>query len=283
MKIVFVSSEFPLNHDQSTGGIGTYLLNITEGLTNLGHKVFVLTKWQGRKANYKKIKVVYVDWGQKFINLARKILPFSFYQRVLNFLEYPIFFSFGVFLRLKELERKEMIDIIEVNDFGGELFFYLLLKKKRPPVVLKLHTPSFIIRKFNDEPYNLFYRIMKFLEVFCLKKADSLYSPTKSLAKIIEKEIKKPVKTVITHPFRSPYYFSNIKRKDNLVLYVGKLQPKKGIFLLVEAIPYVLEKLPKTLFYFVGPDTLQNGVSVRRLLKEKIENLRALKNVRFID
>ncbi|MCM8787208.1 MAG: glycosyltransferase family 4 protein [Candidatus Omnitrophica bacterium] len=282
MKILFVSSEFPLNKNEATGGIGTYLLNITEGLTNLGHEVIVLTTRKEKKADYRNIRLIYVNWGEKFIKTARKILSFSFFQRFLNFLEYPLFFNFGSFLKIEKIVKKEKIDIIEGNDFGGELFFYLLLRRKGPPVVLVLHTPSFVIQKYNNEPNNLFYRIMKFLEVFCLKKADSLYSPSKSLAKIISKEIKRPVKTIIPHPFKPLYNFSNIKRKNNLILYVGKLQAKKGVFLLIEAIPRILKKFPKTLFYFAGPDTLQNGVSVKSLMIKRIKELGIFKSVIFL-
>lgn len=281
MRIVFISSEFTADKNEPTGGIGTYLLNITEGLVNLGHEMIVITLKKHKKTSDKKIKIVYVDWGKKFINWGRKILPFSLCQRILNFLEYPIFFSIGAFLKINEIEKKEKIDIIEGNDFGGELFFYLLFRKRRPPVVLRLHTPSFIIQRFNTEPRNLFYKILKFIETYCLKTADSLYSPTKSLAKIISQETNRRVNKIIPYPFRSTYFFKNIKRKQNLVLYVGKLQPKKGVVVLVKAIPGVVKKFPETLFLFVGPDTIWNGKSVKKVLQEICQKNNVSENTIF--
>lgn len=266
MNILFVSSEFPLSDNQATGGIGTYLLNITHGLVKQGHDVTVVTK--GSELNkYKNIDVVYCNFGVNLIQKIKRLLPFSILKSILNFIEYPLLFSIESSLKINQITKKQNIDIIEGSDFGGELFFYLLLNRKRKPVVLRLHTPAYLIQKFNQEPLTLFYRIIKMLEFFCLKKADSLYSPSNSLALLVAKDIKRPVNKIIPYPFKPLNLSGDIKREQHMVLYVGKLQPKKGVFILAEAMPEVCEVFPQVRFLFVGPDTTVNGKSTRKELK----------------
>lgn len=278
LNILFVSSEFPLSKSQNTGGIGTYLLNLSEGLVKKGHQVTIITKDRG-KYQYNNLKVVPIN--SSGINCLKKALKFKLALRILNFFEYPLFFSLGAYFKIRELEQKIDLDLIEGSDFGGELFFYFLLAKKRLPVVLRLHTPSFVIQKYNNENPNLFYKIMKFLEIYCLKKADSLYSPTESLAKIISAIVKRKVDKIIPYPFKPIYSFSKVKRKDNIILFVGKIQPKKGVFTLIKTISEILKKIPDIKLYFAGPDTLQNGKSVKLILREASDKLGISDSIKF--
>ncbi len=282
MNIVFVSSEFPDSLYAPTGGIGTYAQNLVTGLTKFGHKVFLITNSpKNTKYISKNIKVINANIYEKYFRKLKNKLPFSIIKRLLNFIEYPLLFNLGVCLALAKLTKRSRIDIIEGNDFGGELFLFLLLIRKRPPVVIRLHTPSFIIQIYNNEPVNLFYKLMKLLEIYVLKQANSLYSPTINLNQLVTREIKKSTSIVIPYPFKS-LYRSNKTRLNNMVLYVGKLQSKKGIFNLVSAVPRVIKKVPGTKFYFVGPDTLSGGVSVKSLLIDKCLKRKIINNVHFL-
>lgn len=278
MNILLVSSEFPLSDNQATGGIGTYLLNLTKGLINQGHKVTVITKGYGVN-KHKGVNVIFCNFGMTFIERVKKTLSLPLFKRFLNFIEYPILFSLESFIKINQLSKRQKIDIIEGNDFGGELFFYLLFNPNSIPVVLRLHTPSFVIKNFNNESLTLFYRLMKLFEIFCLKRANSLYSPSKSLARVISKEIGKPVQIIIPYPFKPLFTTKKIKRNRNLILYAGKLQVKKGVFHLIEAVPKVIYRFPKTKFMFVGPDTLFQGKSVRNMLIDYTLKNKLTKNV----
>lgn len=274
MKIIFVSAEYPIFPNQATGGIGTYLSILATALARKGYKITVITRGKSKK-KFKNLTIIPVTLGIKKIQVLKKTFNFKIIHRLLNFIEYPILFSIGVYQILKKLKD---IDIIEGNDFAGELFFYLLLTRKRPVVVLRLHTPSFVIQKYNQEPKTLFYQVLGFLEKYCIRKANSLYSPSKDLARIIKKETNKKTDKIIPYPFKLLKKV-RIKRQSNLVLYVGKLQRKKGVFTLLKAIPYVLKKYPQTRFLFVGPDTLDQGKSVKNELINKVKQLKIEKSV----
>jgi glycosyltransferase involved in cell wall biosynthesis len=50
--------------------------------------------------------------------------------------------------------------------------------------------------------------------------------------------------------------------EKNMVLFVGRLEPRKGIDVLVQAIPAVIEKVPEARFCIVGRDTFVNDDDV---------------------
>ena len=156
MNILFVSSEFPLSDNQATGGIGTYLLNLSNGLINQGHKVTVITKGYGIN-KHKNVNVILCNFGVAFLERVKRIFSLPLLNHLVNFVQYPVLFSLESYIKINQLSKKQKIDIIEGNDFGGELFFNLLFRNNKLPVVLRLHTPSFIIQRFNNEPVNLFY------------------------------------------------------------------------------------------------------------------------------
>lgn len=281
MTIILVSSEFPFSREDATGGIGTYLVNLSSVLSEQGHKVIIITSKVG-KFRYKKIEVICCSLGDKTINRLKKTFPFMFIKRLLNFIQYPLLFSLGTYLKIREINRKTKIDIIEGSDFGGELFFHLLLNNvHKPPVVIRLHTPSFVIQRYNDEPLTLFYRAVKFLEIFCLKTADGLYSPSKSLASIVSQAVGRKVTKVIPYPF-APSLETRRNTKANIILYVGKLQPKKGVFLLIESIPLILKAHPSIKFIFAGPDTLFEGRSVKKMMVNILKKTNCIKSVSFL-
>lgn len=256
MNIVFLSSEFPINRNAATGGIGTYLVNLTEELTDKGHRIIVITRKKENKHKYKKIKVITVDCD---VGLSKKI-------------QYPFIFSLKAAKILFKIQNKEKIDVIEGNDFGGELFFYLLLHHfKKIPVIIRLHTPYFVIHKFNKEKVNLFLKVIGFMEKFSIKMATAVYSPTKNLAKIISNDTGVKVGAIIPYPFPVNKMSTNAVNIQNLlILYVGKLQIKKGVFVLLDALKNLKKTFSKIQCHFVGPDTLYNQQSVKKLMQAKI-------------
>lgn len=285
MNIVFVCSEYPYHENQPTGGFGRYVEIIIKGLAAFNHKVTVLCRVE------KKLPVINRDGativplvviGTPLLKLLVKLFPVRLSYRLVSFLEYPLLWSLTVWLTLKQLDSKKKIDIIEGGDFGAELFFYLLLEKNKPVTIVKLHTPTFVIRQFNNEPKTIFHFFMEPMERFCLHKATALNSPSKSLAKIVSKDIKRPVSVIIPYPVRKKKLKFKRKRKPYLSLYVGKFQHKKGIFFLLKAIPFIIKSIPQARFIFVGPDTIWQGRSTQKLMKDYIAEKNIEKNVTIL-
>ncbi len=266
MNILFVCAEYPFE-GQATGGFGRYVETIAEVLAEKKQNVTVLCK-SSKETNIffeQGVRIFPIQpVGHELVARMKKLNFIPFVGRLSHFLDFPILWSFSVFLKLERLEEKEIIDVIEGGDFGAELFFYLLLRRSHTKTVIKLHTPSFIIQKYNDAKKDkLFYTLMNFLELFCLKRVHRAYSPTRELAREVSKRIGIQVQDIIPYPIKEKNKGMEIKHVSNTVLYVGKLQVKKGVFVLLDAIRMVLQKNPKTTLLLIGPDTRVNGKSTK--------------------
>lgn len=268
MNIIFVSSEYPQTPISKTGGIGTYLQNLIYGLTKKNHKVFLVTR--GNIQTNGKFILIKCNWGMRLENAFAK-LNIKILQRFIKFLSYPVLFQIESFLKVRKIVNNNRIDIIEGNDFGGELILFKFLTKEIP-IVIRLHTPLFVIQKFNEEKDNLFYKIVRFFELRSLNNADYMYSPTKSLKNIINKYTNKKNIKVIPYPFSSLIKNPADIHRKKIILYVGKLQNKKGVFTLLKAIPRVIRKFKKANFIFIGPDTFENGKSIKEKMVSYIQN-----------
>ena len=283
MHIIFACSEYP-HEGRPTGGFGTYVYNLTKVLLETGHRVSIICRGEKKEVVVNNNLAVYVlapmpSGLPKFITL----LSVKLIKRFFYFLDYPLFFSWAIYDCLLHEPELANVDIIEGGDFGGELFFTLIFKSKFPsPIVIKLHTPSFLIRKYNEAGNNIFYFCMEAIEKFCMKKADALYSPTRSLAAITSRYIHRPIKEIIPYPQISTKQSNNLKKMKQMLLYVGKFQSKKGVFVLAKALPAVLKLYPKAKLYMIGPDTFEENVSIKKLLIHKLQKNRTLRAVTFI-
>ena len=200
MHVVFVCAEYSID-GRPTGGFGTYIDHISRSLVAAGTQVTIICDGDRNRIFTSKLLTVIVlpPVGYSFAKFLHTI-PFKPLTRLVRFLQYPLGFSLAV---TKELLRasNESIDVIEGGDFGSELLFYLLFRKNNyPPVIIKLHTPSFMIRKYNREKNSLFYKILEKTERISLLRANSVYSPTHVLAQIVEKKIGRKISEGIPYP-----------------------------------------------------------------------------------
>ena len=96
---------------------------------------------------------------------------------------------------MKELE--DTVDIFEVADWGGEAIYYLSERKK--PVIIKLHTPFSIWKKYNQVKVDDVWKLREIYENASLNLADALYSCSNSLAQKIQTEYKVDNKIEVIH------------------------------------------------------------------------------------
>lgn len=278
MHVIFVCAEFPIR-GRATGGFGSYVDSISRALVANGAHVSIICHGKRRE----KI----IDANRKIIVLAEMSglrHDISIFSRIISFINYPLYFSFQAAKELHAISRREKVDIIEGGDFGAELFFYLIYSiAKKPRVIIKLHTPSFVIRINNEEPLNFFYRVLEQIEKMVIQRAHHVYSPTNALAQLVAKQYKVHVSAVIPYPTKNIFKNKSNVRQSNIVLYVGKLQKKKGVFDLVESIPLILKKNPRSKFVFIGPDTYSNSKSVKYSLAKRIRQLNVESSVDFIE
>jgi hypothetical protein len=121
--------------------------------------------------------------------------------------------------------------------------------------------------------------------------ADAITSPSRDLAEYIANDLNYPLDkiTLIPNPIDavkfSPDGPKALEADNQLkVLFVGRLEGRKGINYLVRAIPDVVQAVPEAHFYIIGDDTktAAHQTSVLAELKRFIASARCQKNVTFI-
>lgn len=285
MHAVFICAEYPYK-GRPTGGFGTYVNNLSHELVKIGTKITIICQGE--------TPATVVDNGRKIIvvssplySLSQKVKrePRGMLARLAAFIHYPLGFSVSAAHAIYKLQQRSEIQIIEGGDFGAETFVTQILRHLRminTKIVIKLHTPSFMIRKFNDEELTLFYWVMEKLERWCLAQADRIYTPTEALRKIAQSEYDMSAFPVIPYAADNLLVGRPLRRMGRQILYVGKIQQKKGVEDFLAAAALLIKKFRNIQFMLVGPDTTRNGVSVTQMLKLQIAENQIDAQVKFI-
>lgn len=254
MRIAYISYEHPLGI--SGGGIGTYIGQISRLMALMGHDVEVFSGTLAAPSTFT------VDGY--ILNLITADSMAMFREAVV-----PVFSA---------KHEVQAFELIESPEYGADA---LEIKKKYRdlPLTVKLHTPSFLINELNDYHSRMIDRFRfiagglrkgkiakaywrynqdKDKEYELFKLAESVTSPSQSLAKLISKKWNdhKAI-AVIPYPFDCRRELLEIPVKPVVsrplkITYIGRLEKRKGIFVLMKAIPFLLKLFPGTLFSFVG-------------------------------
>lgn len=172
----------------------------------------------------------------------------------------------------------QTFDLIESPEYGADA---LDIKKKYRdlPMTVKLHTPRFLINQLNDY-HNRTIDRLRFIagglrkgrvakaywryhknqdkEYELFKLADSVSSPSQSLASLISKKWNdNKTIAVIPYPFDCRKELLKIPARDSdprslKITFIGRLEKRKGILVLIKAIPLLLRAFPDFTFRFVG-------------------------------
>jgi glycosyltransferase involved in cell wall biosynthesis len=184
--------------------------------------------------------------------------------------------------RLAEtLVEREGIDLIEAQEWEAPLYFFLLRRalglgpERRPPCVVHLHSPTELIYRHNEWTGRSEYLLVRRLEEFCIRAADAWLCPSRYLARQVAERFGIPFEAISIIPYpegdssfipRAPAVW-----QDGTVLYVGRLEPRKGVIEFVDAAVEVAMSHEAVNFDFVGDDVrYPRAFTVRRFLEARI-------------
>lgn len=286
MRIALISYEYP--PDTAFGGIGTYTQQWAKLLKERGHDVEVFCA-SGIRAGTE------IEEG----------IPVHRVKEVDR-----INFKFSVVEIFKQRHEWKAFGFCESPEFNAD---GKIVKTQFPEVklVVKLHTPSFLMNELNDlqkrvnliqklrtivGAYRRFQKPVKYWkaheDVYKDEKeittlADFITSPSQSLRFIVARKWKIPVNKIVHLP--NPYLPGNaylsIQSQQNLntVTYFGRLEKRKGVLLFKKIIPLVLQKKPATIFRFIGGDTIvyPQNQSCKYILQKALSQYS--KQIEFID
>lgn len=289
MKICLISEEYP--PETGWGGIGTHTLNLAHALVDLGHKVQVLSKSvdgklhtmeQGALTVYRlperPVAPDYLLAALRKVSSARVLSSFD---------EYPLRAFRRSSAVMEWLVRHPGYDIIEAPDYGAETFRCQMFSRTGAPLVVKLHTPLFLTQRLNGTPSeDSAVTLRKWMERYCIINATKIISPTRSLANIISDEFKIDGIEVLPNCIDTDFFSFKPKEPhgDFTFMYAGRLERRKGVEVLAQAVPLILKEVPHARFRLVGRDTptAEGGGSMLEWMKEHFLRENVADRVEFV-
>nr|MDQ3397292.1 glycosyltransferase family 4 protein [Deinococcota bacterium] len=162
--------------------------------------------------------------------------------------------------KLSELVQTGQVTLIEAADCAADAVRYRPGKHPEVPFVVRLHGPTAVGELFDKTIPEFARRVVRRLERRLLLRATHLCAPSQAAAGLFRRAMALGEKPIAVYPnIPTLAHFATApgvatEPEPNLVLYVGRLSPVKGVHLLVQAIPGVLRRHPQARFVLAGPD-----------------------------
>jgi glycosyltransferase involved in cell wall biosynthesis len=284
MRICLISREYP--PDTGWGGIATFANHLALGLTALGHEVEViaLAKDKAKTVEQDGVKVHRVEPHQidGSLGAASLCMPYSCY--VLRT-------TTALWKKFSEIHCQRPFDVVDSPELLAEGIVPAVTKAA--PLLIRLYTPhsKFIAEQLHNVTNSFDHQFVAMLERIAMLNADVITSPSDDLAEYVSGDLNYPLDRIkiVRNPI-DPDKFSPdgpkaIPADRSLkVLFVGRLEERKGIRYLIDAVPEVARNVPNVRFIILGDDT-NNGKgqsSVMAELKETIVRNSCGQYVEFI-
>jgi glycosyltransferase involved in cell wall biosynthesis len=186
------------------------------------------------------------------------------------------FFLLGEYLAARKLIKKEKFDIIHTHWIIPQgIIAYLINKKYKVPYVVTSHGSDILgLKGFTKLKKNILKNAKNVTVVGDIIKKEILQKIDKSINVNV---IPMGIDTKLFNPNKKN---ENLKKKYNIngpfLLFIGRLAPEKGIKFLIEAMPTVIKKYPKTKLLIIGEGTLEKE------LKKLVKKLDINQNILFL-
>ena len=275
MHIAFISYEYP--PDTAAGGIATYIKQAALTLLQRGHRVEVFAGSDTREGveNEDGILVHRIQNPSAESDGTK-----DFSERVA-----PVF---------AQRHRAAPFDVLEGPEYRAEARAAVKLVPDIP-LVVKLHTPTYLLRAMNTELYGPVRRalstaksVLKRERPFydyrpeedgershCLD-ADEVAAPSRTIGELVARMWDLDRERMAVYPLfyvPSPALLQvPVETHTNTVTYYGRLEMRKGVVDLADAIPLILKKCPQANFRFVGRSLTspKMGLDMKAFLAQKL-------------
>ncbi len=155
-----------------------------------------------------------------------------------------------------KLHREKPFDIVESPDVENLGLPLMLNSSFSAPVITHLHCCTAIGHMANEVPVGPTERLRLALEFAGIHLADSICAPTRNIIEETRKflPVAEPA-TVIPYPFVCTGAGFSPPQADGPMVFLGRIERRKGVHLIADALNVVLKERAGATFRFVGPDT----------------------------
>lgn len=280
--IVLVSRDYPPNHG---GGVATFNQDLAEALAQQGNIVHVVTS----SADIDRVDFENGVWIHRRIIKEHEL---SSAAEALNIPRNIWSWSSTALEEVCRIASHRKIDVIEAPIWDCEGIAFLI--DGRWPLVTSLQTTLYFWldshpdnRKDTSWMHN-FGNPMLELEKKIMLESDAIRSISRSIAKEIESayEIKFQEESIKILPLGlKDKYETRLQEKKEWIeiLFVGRLELRKGIDVLLESIPNILKSELKICFRLIGDDAIldSDGYSFKEKFLRKYSKESWINQVKF--
>ncbi|MBX9689494.1 MAG: glycosyltransferase family 4 protein [Candidatus Obscuribacterales bacterium] len=268
MRVCLISREYP--PETGFGGIATFVRHLAHGLKELGHEVEVV-------ALAKETEKVVDDNGVR----VHRVLPYPLegeldaVNRCMPYSRYVLLTTLSLWRKFHELHQQKPFDVAESPELLAESIYASVLRVV--PLLIRLYTPhsKFMAENLHNTAPTFDHMFVATMERIAMAGADILTSPSQDLADFVAQDLPCPVENIVI--VRNPIDPDEFSPEGEVaiaadgrktILFVGRLEERKGIQYLVQAIPAVLKQCPDTRFVIIGDDTINAAGGQRSVLAD---------------
>jgi len=253
MNICFIAMDYPSR--QSGGGVGSQVRALARAMVHAGHQVSVvaLGKPNGSTRNVEEddgIEIHRVFPGNLHWYAHRIPGLGQWLTLPLRELEY----SSAVYKCLRKLLRQESLDIIEGTETSA---FFVAHLARQQPLVVRLHGEQYTFHKYTPGlAMTVGLRLTRILQRSALRRASFLISPSQAHAQEIKQELGGKGYSIGT--ILNSIDLNQIQpgidaaTTQPTVLFVGRLELRKGVPVLLAAARLVIKEHPSVQFVLAG-------------------------------
>lgn len=282
---LFLSRELP-PAPYAPGGIGTYVANMASALAERGETVHVIAQQWAAAPLRREI----LNAGRLIIHRVPIDEPISVpgadtdalaIERLRASARPERAWNWNAIALAESLITTDEIDVIEAQDFEAPLFYLLgrrasgLGPQRLPPCIIHLHSPTEFVWRHNGwSASSDDTATVRMEEAWCIDQADALICPSRFLAREASTRygIGADRIEVIPYPLSMfPDEPGALHPGSRPVLYVGRIEARKGVFEFIHAAVAVARRYPQVRYQFVGSDvTAPDGESTLAALRGRI-------------
>jgi glycosyltransferase involved in cell wall biosynthesis len=248
MKIGLVNSEYPVG--ASYGGIATYTYQMARALRDIGQPVRIFLK---RGMHYPlDLKGIELTWVQP--EQLPWYRPFGLRQFRNGRFKWHLQYAWGLYRAVERLVQTRDLDLLLAPEYNGEAHF--ITGRNLVPVVLGLHTPTYLVQELSNLPLDPETGAISELEKAAAQRAPFINYYSTALYNRVARDWSLTLKESFLsyHPLDLEPESGPGDPRENTLVYLGRLEVRKGLDRLLRVIRPLLAMHPDWKLKLIGND-----------------------------